>query len=87
LLLNPAPLLKPAWRSILFRSSPSPYKHSERHPGERTCSITDASTRPGGAVVTFTWTDAQGGSHREDCLDLAERAVNAWSAFIRIHSL
>jgi integrase len=24
LLLNPAPILKPAWRSILFRSSPDP---------------------------------------------------------------
>jgi hypothetical protein len=63
------------------------YKHSERHPGERACSITDASTRPTGAVVTFTWTDAQGNSHHEDCLDLAERAVNAWSAFLRRHNL
>jgi hypothetical protein len=62
------------------------YKHSKRNPGERTCSITDASTRPGGAVATFTWTDARG-SHREDCLDLAERAVDAWSAFLRMHSL
>jgi hypothetical protein len=63
------------------------YKHSEWHPGERICSFTDASTRLTGAVVTFIWTDAQGNSHLEDCLDLAERAVNAWSAFLRMHSL
>jgi hypothetical protein len=63
------------------------YKHSERDPGKRTCKITDAITRPGGAVVTFTWTDPQGVPHREDCLDLAERAVNAWSAFLRTHGL
>jgi hypothetical protein len=63
------------------------YKHSQRHPGERTCSITDVSFHPAGAVVTFTWTDAQGNSHHEDCLDVAERAVNAWSAFLNMHSL
>ena len=63
------------------------YKHSDRHPGQRPCSITEASIRPAGAVVTFTWTDAQGNSHLEDCLDLAERAVQAWSAFLRSHNL
>ncbi len=63
------------------------HKHSERRPGERACSITEAKIHPAGAVVTFTWTDAQGGSHHEDCLDLAERAVNAWSAFLRSHNL
>lgn len=63
------------------------HKHSERRSGERACSITGAKIHPAGAVVTFTWTDAQGGSHHEDCLDLAERAVNAWSAFLRSHNL
>ncbi len=62
-------------------------KHSERRPGDRACSITGAKIHPAGAVVTFTWTDAQGGSRHEDCLDLAERAVNAWSAFLRSHNL
>lgn len=63
------------------------YKHSKRDPGKRTCSITDTTIRPGGAVVTFTWTDPQGVSHREDCLDLADRALNAWSAFLSMHGL
>ena len=63
------------------------YKHSDRRPGQRPCSITEASIRPTGAVVTLTWTDAQGNSHLEDCLDLAGRAVNAWSAFLRSHNL
>lgn len=63
------------------------YKHSERNLGERDCRIHDVSIRPHGAVVIFTWTDLQGNSHHEDCLDLAERAVNAWSAFIRMYSL
>ena len=63
------------------------YKHSDRHPGQRPCSITKASIRPTGAAVTLTWTDAQGNSHLEDCLDLAGRAVNAWSAFLRSHNL
>ena len=51
------------------------HKHSERNPGLRACSITKAKIRSIGAVVTFTWTDAQGSSHHEDCLDLAERAL------------
>ena len=63
------------------------HKHSDRHPGQRPCSLAEASIRPTGAVVTFTWTDAQGKSHLEDCLDLAERAVKAWSAFLRSHNL
>jgi hypothetical protein len=63
------------------------HKHSERHSGARACSITEAKVRPAGVVVTFTWTDAQGISHHVDCLDLAERAVNAWSAFLRSHNL
>jgi hypothetical protein len=63
------------------------HKHSGRNPGRRTCSITEAKIRPTGAVMTFTWTDAQGGFHHEDCLDLAERAVSAWSTFLRSHNL
>ena len=63
------------------------YKHSQRHAGERTCSITDLSIRPSGAVVTFTWIDAQGNSHHEDGLNLAEQAVIAWSTFLQGHGL
>ena len=63
------------------------YKHSQRHAGERTCSITDLSIRPTGAVVTFTWIDAQGNPHHEDCLNLAEQAVTAWSIFLQGHGL
>jgi len=62
------------------------YKHSKRNRG-RPCSIAEASIRPTGSTVTFAWTDAQGRSGREDCLDLAEQAVDAWSAFLRSHNL
>ena len=63
------------------------YKHSARNPGERACGISDVRTSLSGAVVTFTWTDAQGNSHHEDCLNLAERAVMSWIAFLRRHGL
>jgi hypothetical protein len=62
------------------------HKHSLRKPGLRVVSITEAKAGPAGAVVTFTWAD-QGGAHHGDCLDLAEQAVNAWSAFLRRHNL
>jgi hypothetical protein len=62
-------------------------KHSDRRPGQRSCSLTEAGIRPTGAIATFTWTDVQGNSHNEDCLGLAERTVKAWSAFLRANSL
>lgn len=52
------------------------------NPRPRACSISVAKIRATGAVVTFTWA-GQDGSHHEDCLDLAEQAVNAWSVFLR----
>lgn len=63
------------------------YKHSKRSGGQRACSIIEANIRPTGSTVTFAWTDSHGSSCRSDCLDLAEQAVDAWSAFLRSHNL
>jgi rubrerythrin len=63
------------------------YKHGGRDPGKRACSITEAAVRPTGSTVTFGWTDDLGRLCHGDCLDLAEKAAQAWNIFLYGHNL